>query len=160
MDKNTQSYLFYFSVGLNIALIIVLAVDFFHLPMFHFNRDFRPDRSRFFREKLGLREEKWKKLRPRMNQFKRNYRGIGRQIGESRRKMMDLLSKQQVDTPAVQNQRERLLNFQREKYKLWMDHILEIKNILSREEQQKLFEIFKKHTGSPRSKHGPPPHKK
>jgi Spy/CpxP family protein refolding chaperone len=151
--KKVGPILIVLSVALNVAFVSVWAVH-------AFSRHRRPctphgchgegkrGLTRMHRE-LDVTEEQWKKIEPRLGEFRKASGKACRDVYRLRLELIDLLAAPEVDREAVQAKRDEILDGQRNVQDLAIQHIFAERDVLTPEQRTKLFRLMKEQTRCP-----------
>ena len=100
---------------------------------------------------LDVTPEQWKKIEPRLREFRTSADAICRQIGQLRAEMIDLLAVPEPDLGAVEAKQEEILAGQRRMQALVIERLVNEKKVLTAEQQQRLFDMLRSRSGCDRA---------
>jgi len=96
---------------------------------------------------LGVTDEQWGRLEPRLARLRRDSDSLCRQIHRSRGELIDLMASAQPDRDAIVAKQEKILAGQRKMQELVIAHLLAEKETLTAEQQAKLFQMIRERSG-------------
>lgn len=99
-------------------------------------------RTRYFRDQLGLSDEQTDRIREINRSFNRSARTIETKLAELRQGMIDELGRENSDTIWLKNSAVEIGNNHRELKELTTKFYLDMKKVCSPEQQKKLHTIF------------------
>jgi len=99
--------------------------------------------------KLDVTKKQWEKLEPLVTSFQQETQKQAKKLQNLRDEMVGLLSSAKVDRSAVEKQQERILEGFRGMQDIVLGHLIREKQILTAEQEKRLFEIVRRHTGCP-----------
>lgn len=102
---------------------------------------------------LGVNTEQWKQIEPRLRAFRASADEICRRIRGHRAEIIDLLSALDPDLTAVKAKQEDVLAGQRRMQALVIEQLTAEKKVLTPQQQEQLFDMFRSRAGCDR--HGP-----
>ncbi|MEF8787449.1 MAG: periplasmic heavy metal sensor [Planctomycetota bacterium] len=150
------------SLGLNIAFMTTCAVRQFGgggciarrpPPEGHNEEIWSP-----LHRELGVTEEQWEEIEPRLREFQRKLQTRHRRIQKVRKGMLEVLSAPEVDRKAIEKQQKKVLRAFRKTQDLMLEHILTERKLLTPEQQERLFRMLRRRmqaAGPGRPKGGP-----
>ena len=147
MWKKIAPLLVVLSVALNVAFIGVWAA--------HAIGSLRPvepadDHGKVWcplHRRLNVTDEQWRKIEPRMAEFRRASEALRQEINRSRGEMMDLVASPQPDRQAITAKQEEIRAGQRRMQRLVIEHLLAEKEVLTLEQQKVFFDMLRRRSG-------------
>ena len=103
---------------------------------------------------LGVRQEQWTQIEPRLRAFQANVGDLRERVVPIRSEVIEMLAAEQPDIAAIRAKQDEILATKRAIQGLVVDHLLAEKEILTRDQQSRLFEMLQEHVG--RCGTGPP----
>jgi len=103
---------------------------------------------------LGVTQEQWRLIEPRLKQFQASVGGLCEQIDRRRAEVIELLAAEAPDLDAVRAKQEEILATKRTMQGKVVAHLLAEKEVLTAQQQQRLFQKLRDRTGCAGS--GPP----
>jgi len=97
--------------------------------------------------RLNVTDEQWRRLEPRMVQFRRDSQALCQEVTRKRGELIDLVASPQGDRQAVAAKQEEILAGQRQVQRLVIEHLLAEKDILSPQQQKELFDLLRRRSG-------------
>ncbi|NLF71898.1 MAG: periplasmic heavy metal sensor [Candidatus Anammoximicrobium sp.] len=92
---------------------------------------------------LGVTQEQWQQIEPRLREFQASAGVLGEQIDRLRMEVIDLLAGPEPDLEAVRAKQEEILATKRVMQGKVAVHLLAEKQILTPEQQQRLFQTLR-----------------
>jgi len=92
---------------------------------------------------LNVSVDQWKEIEPHLRSFRASADGICRQIGELRRGIIDQLAAENPDLDAIKAKQAEILEGQRKMQGLVIGQLMTEKEVLTAEQQQRLFEMLR-----------------
>ncbi|MFW6107495.1 MAG: Spy/CpxP family protein refolding chaperone [bacterium] len=157
MWKKMKALLIVLSVGLNVAFVVAWAAH--ALPARAGSRRSGPhgkDGEGIWcplHRDLGTSEEQWREIEPRLKQFQARSRELCRHVNRLRGEMIDLVAAPEPDRAAIEAKQNEVLAGQRKMQDLVIDHLLAEKQLLSPDQQKRLFEMIRQRSRC--AGHGP-----
>jgi Spy/CpxP family protein refolding chaperone len=99
---------------------------------------------------LNVTPEQWEKIEPRLREFRTSADAICRQIGQLRAEIIDLLAAPEPDLGAVKAKQDEILAGQRRMQGLVVEQLVNEKEVLTAEQQQRLFDMLRSRSGCER----------
>jgi len=136
------------SIGLNLAFVVFWAVE--ALPSHFRAQDQSGHDERVscpLHRQLGATEEQWREIEPRVVKFQESARLV---CGEARRaqgEMIDLIAAPEPNREAIRAKQEEIMTCQRRMQELVVNHLLNEKTVLTREQQEQLFRMVRQQAG-------------
>jgi Spy/CpxP family protein refolding chaperone len=96
---------------------------------------------------LGASTEQWKRIEPRLSEFREAAQAVCQDVTRRRSEMIDLLASPQPDRQAIAAKQEEILTGQRKMQQLVTDHLLAEKDVLTPEQQKELFDLLRRRSG-------------
>jgi len=149
MWKKIAPLIIVLSVALNIAFIGVWAA--------HAIGSYRPvehadDHGKVWcplHRRLNVTDEQWRKIEPRMVEFRRASEALRREINRNRGEMIDLVASARPDQQAIAAKQEEIRAGQRRMQQLVINHLLAEKEVLTPEQQKVFFDMLRRRSGCP-----------
>ena len=98
---------------------------------------------------LGVTEKQWEKIEPLVKSFQNETQKQAQRMQELRSQMLDLLSAEEVDHQAIEQQQEKVLDGLRGMQDIVLGHLIEEKQILTARQEEELFEMLRQRSGCP-----------
>ncbi|MCU0871823.1 MAG: hypothetical protein MUE50_05715 [Pirellulaceae bacterium] len=96
---------------------------------------------------LGVTQEQWRQIEPRLKQFQAGVGELGEQVDRLRAEVIDLLAAKTPDLDAVRVRQEKILATKRTMQGKVVAHLLAEKEVLTAQQQQRLFQMLRERTG-------------
>jgi Spy/CpxP family protein refolding chaperone len=96
---------------------------------------------------LNVTPDQWREIEPRLRAFRVAADEICGQIGELRRGIIDQLATPNPDLHAINAKQEEILAGQRRMHGLVIEQLTSEKKVLTAEQQQRLFDMFRSQSG-------------
>jgi len=150
MWKKTKPYLIVASVTLNVAFI---AMWIAHAVPAQARPEETGQRAPQYtiwcplHRELGVTEEQWAQIEPRLREFQAAVGELSQQTNPMRSEVMDLIAAEKPDAEAIRAKQDEILATKRSIQGLVVDHLLAEKEVLTPEQQQRLFEMLRNRTG-------------
>ena len=147
MWKRIAPLLIVLSVGLNVAFVGVWAV---HAIGSHWPAEHGDDHGKVWcplHRRLNVTDEQWRKIEPRMVEFRRKAQAICQEVNRRRGEMIDLVASLQPDRQAIAAKQEEIRAGQRRMQQLVIDHLLAEKEVLTPEQQKVFFDMLRRRSG-------------
>lgn len=154
MWRSGKQFLIVASVGLNLAFVGVWLS--YAIPAGVGNEVASSPRAETGRiwcplhEKLNVSDQQWAKIEPRLLEFRRSADSICRHVGRLRLEMVDLLAAPTPDRDAIAAKQDEIQAGQRRMQELVIGHLLAKKEILSFEQEGRLFMMIREQSGCDR----------
>jgi Spy/CpxP family protein refolding chaperone len=103
--------------------------------------------------KLGATDQQWQQIEPKLAEFRKSAQGVCQDVARKRGEMIDLIASAQPDRQAIADKQEEILAGQRKMQQLVIEHLLAEKQVLTPEQQVKLFDLLRTRSGC--AGHGP-----
>lgn len=94
--------------------------------------------------RLGTTPEQWKRIEPLVTAFRDESQAVCREVTQARLELLDLLAASEPDMQKIAAKQEEIRACQRRMQELVIKHILAEKELLTPEQQAKLFELLRK----------------
>jgi Spy/CpxP family protein refolding chaperone len=136
------------SLGLNLAFVVFWAAQ--ALPSRFGARDqsVRDERiSCPLHRQLGATEAQWREIEPRVAKFQESARAVCEEANRARGEMIDLIAMAEPDREAIRTKQEEVLTCQRRMQEAVVNHLLNEKEVLTREQQEQLFRLVRQQAG-------------
>jgi Spy/CpxP family protein refolding chaperone len=96
---------------------------------------------------LNVTSEQWQQIEPRLRQFQSSVGEISQQVDRMRAEVIDLLAAEHPDLDAVRAKQDEILAAKRTMQDKVAAHLLAEKEILTAQQQQRLFQRLRDRTG-------------
>ncbi len=96
---------------------------------------------------LGVTDEQWGRLEPRLSRFLSDSESLCRDIRRARGELIDLMASALPDRDAIRAKQEEILSGQRGIQDMIIAHLLAQKRTLTEEQQAKLFQMIRERSG-------------
>jgi Spy/CpxP family protein refolding chaperone len=96
---------------------------------------------------LSVTDEQWRQLEPRLTEFQQASRSLYEEIQRRRAELIDLVAAAQTDREAIAAKQEEIRAGQRRMQELVVAQLLAEKEVLTAEQQEKLFDMIRRHSG-------------
>lgn len=96
---------------------------------------------------LGITEQQWQEIEPRLAEFQKSARKLRRSIHGRRLEMIDLVAASEPDREAIRRKQEEIRAGQHKMQELVIEHLLAEKAVLTPEQGNALFRLFRQRTG-------------
>lgn len=150
MRRNCWRFVLAISLALNFSFLITVGYMYFKQSQYR-TTPFggKIEKNRFLFEELSLQPEQMEKMKARALSFRRAVDGKRKAIAEKRKKLFTLIGSNQPETPAIDAIIDEISSMQEDLQKNVVQHILETKSLLNKEQQKKFFDLIKNtmHTG-------------
>jgi Spy/CpxP family protein refolding chaperone len=97
--------------------------------------------------RLGASQEQWKRIEPRLAEFRKASERICQDVTRKRVEMIDLIAAPKADREAIRAKQEEILAGQRQVQQLVIEHLLAEKEVLTVEQQKELFDLLRRRSG-------------
>jgi len=148
MLKKILMVLLILSVTLNIAFISTWVVHALSSHVRHVEPPADPNTENsiwcLLHRKLGVSEEQWRQIEPRLIAFRESSREICETNQKLGQEMIELLSAPEVDRTTIQAKQEEIIAGQRKMQNLVIKHLLAEKEVLTPQQQEQLFDLMQK----------------
>ena len=149
MWKKTRLYVIVASVALNAAFV---ATWIAHATVSHAHPEETGQRETphsiwcpLHRE-LAVTDEQWARIEPRLRQFQAAVGELCQEVNAKRLELINLIAAEEPDHDAIQAKQDEILATKRSIQDLVANHLLAEKEILTPEQQQRLFEMLRDRT--------------
>ncbi|MBC8874699.1 MAG: periplasmic heavy metal sensor [Planctomycetes bacterium] len=149
MWKRTKSYLIVVSVTLNVAFVavwIAYAVPSQAHPEETGQRGTQHTIWCPLHRELGVTEEQWAQIEPRLREFQAAVAELRQQTGVKRSEVIDLIAAEEPDRATIRAKQDEILATKRSIQGLVAEHLLAEKQILTPDQQAKVFEMLRNRT--------------
>ncbi len=150
MWKKIAPLLIVLSVALNVAVIGVWAA---HVVRGHWigrDRYGHGDGSEGvwcpLHRRLNVTDEQWRRIEPRIAQFRRESQAICADMNRLRTELIDLIASNDPDRQAIAAKQEAIRAGQQRMQQLVVEHLLAEKAVLTPEQQKELFDLVRERT--------------
>lgn len=147
MGKKIKTAILIFSIALNAGFVTTWAV--YALPTHFGHTGPKADSnaescvSCTLHRQLGMSEEQWQQIKPRLAEFKTSCQAICRQVNQVCKEIIDLLAAPQTDFEAIRAKQDEILAGQRRMTELVISQLLAEKQLLTPQQQKSLFDILR-----------------
>ncbi len=93
--------------------------------------------------RLGVTAEQWGRIEPRLKAFRRQSRALCKEMSSLRAGMIDILAAENPDPRAIAEKQGEIRAGQARMQKLVIEHLLAEKEVLTAEQEDKLFEMIR-----------------
>jgi Spy/CpxP family protein refolding chaperone len=108
----------------------------------------RTEPSRSVYREVGVTEEQWHEIEPRLAQFRAAMFRLGRDIKRQRNELVDLIAAPDLDIEAVRAKQDEILDVHRRMGELVADNLLADRETLTTDQQAEFFKKLRVHCGS------------
>jgi Spy/CpxP family protein refolding chaperone len=98
---------------------------------------------------LGVTQEQWSEIEPRLRAFQADAGEIRQQIDAIRMEVIDLIAAEEPDLDAIFAKQDEILATKRQMQRLVVEHLLAEKRVLTPEQQRQLFAMLRDRSGCP-----------
>ena len=169
MSESWKTPLFFLSLGMNIAFLLVLGffalpgieVEYFeerdhgkidrddHKPASYRRKKKRQPGWFLYRKKIGVSDTQWQSIRENMEKFHRNALEICRTISGLRNDILTLIQDPEPNRERIRKKESQIIRLRRKKHAMFVDYMSAKKNHLTGAQQEKFFAMLrgKKHCG-------------
>ena len=98
-------------------------------------------------EQLNVSDEQWKRIEPRLKEFRETAQSVCRHMGTLRSEMLELIAAPTPDRESIAAKQEEIRASQRKMQGLVVDQLLAEKEVLTAEQEQQLFALLREHSG-------------
>jgi len=99
---------------------------------------------------LNVSAAQWEQIEPRLKAFRASAQAVCQQVSQLRLEMLELLAAPRADREAIAAKREEIQAGQGKMQELVIGQLLAEKEILTAEQQQRLFELIRQQSGCDR----------
>jgi len=96
---------------------------------------------------LGVDTQQWQEIEPRLRAFQASAGELCRHIGQLRSEVIESIASEEPDLAAIRAKQDEILASQRKVQQLVVNHLLAEKEILTVDQQARLFEMLRNRTG-------------
>jgi Spy/CpxP family protein refolding chaperone len=96
--------------------------------------------------RLGVTQEQWRRIEPRMLEFRSALQANCEEISRKRVEMINLLAVPKPNLQAIAAKQKEILVFQGKTQKLVIDHLLAEKEMLTPKQQKELFRLLRRYS--------------
>ncbi len=150
MKGNGWKFVLLVSLTLNLSFLITVGYMHFKQAQYRITPfGGKIEKNRFLFEELSLRPEQMEKMKARALLFRKEVDVKRNAIAEKKRTLFRLIGADQPETPAIDATLDEISSMQENLQKSVVQHILETKSLLNKEQQKKLFDLIEHtmHTG-------------
>jgi Spy/CpxP family protein refolding chaperone len=142
MWKKIAPLLIVLSVALNLAFISVWAI---HAARAHWPTEVNGDRDMWcpLHRRLRVTEEQWRRIEPRIVEFRARSQTICVELNRLRTEFIDLIASDDPDRQAIATKQEEIRTGQQRMQQLVVEHLLAEKQVLTAEQQKELFDLMR-----------------
>ncbi|OHB66514.1 MAG: hypothetical protein A2Y77_02290 [Planctomycetes bacterium RBG_13_62_9] len=97
--------------------------------------------------RLNVTDEQWRRLEPGLTPFQQASQSLYEEIQRRRAEFIDLVAAAQTDREAIAAKQEEIRAGQRQMQELVVAQLLAEKEVLTAEQQTKLFDMIRRHSG-------------
>jgi Spy/CpxP family protein refolding chaperone len=148
MRNKIRPLLIFLSVALNLAFVISWAA--YALPR-HLRAQNQPGRDERvscpLHRQLGATEAQWRQIEPRVVKFQESARLVCEEANRAQGDMIDLIAAPAPNREAIRAKQEEIITCQRRMQELVVDHLLNEKSVLTKEQQEQLFRLVRQQSG-------------
>ena len=101
-------------------------------------------------EKLNLTDEQWEQIEPRLKEFRQSAQSVCQNVSQLRLEMVELIAAPTPDLEAIAAKQEEIQAGQRKMQGLVIGHLLAEKEILTPEQEERLFTMIREQSGCDR----------
>ena len=101
-------------------------------------------------EKLQLTDEQWEQIEPRLREFRQSAQSVCQNVSQLRLEMVDLIAAPTPDLEAIAAKQEEIQAGQRKMQGLVIEHLLAEKEVLTPEQEDRLFMMIREQSGCDR----------
>ncbi len=150
MWRKIAPLLIVLSVALNVAFLGVWAAQ---AARAHWTADARYDGEVWcpLHRRLGVTDEQWRRMEPRLIEFRTRSQAICTDMNRLRTELLDLIASDNPDRQAIAATQEEIRAGQQQMQQLVVEHLLAEKEVLTAEQQQELFSLIRHRSAC----HGP-----
>jgi Spy/CpxP family protein refolding chaperone len=150
MWKRTRPYLIVMSVALNVAFVGMWIA---HAAPSRARPEETGQRAAQHRiwcplhRELGATEKQWAEIEPRLREFQAAVGELCQKTDAIRSEVIDLIAAEEPDTETIRVKQDEILATKRSIQGLVVDHLLAEKEVLTPDQQTRLFEMLRDRTG-------------
>ena len=145
MWKRIVPLLIVFSVALNVAFLGIwgrhVAAPLLAADRTHDGEVWCP-----LHRQLSVTDKQWQRLEPRLAQFHQAAQAVCQETQRKRAELIDLVASAGTDRSAISAKQEEILAGQRRMQGLVIEQLLAEKEVLTPEQQQRLFDMIRQHS--------------
>ncbi len=93
---------------------------------------------------LGTSQQQWREIEPRLMEFKTSAQAVCQKTRQLREELIDLIAAPQMDVEAIRTKQDEILAGQRKMQDLLIAHLLAVKEMLTPQQQETLFDMIRK----------------
>jgi Spy/CpxP family protein refolding chaperone len=145
MRNKTLILVLIFSVAVNVAVLAGFGFQYFRTrrPVSSAACPFTPQEHHFYQQ-LDLLEPQLQQIDPLAHKFHSRLAKLHAAMEAKKNRLVKLLSEDPLDTDRTEQTRREMAGIQQEIQKDVIEHILNIRNILNSEQQQRFFALLHK----------------
>ena len=100
-------------------------------------------------ERLNVSDEQWAQIEPRLREFRQSAQSVCQHVSKLRMEMLELIAAPTPDLEAIAGKQEEIQAGQRKMQGLVIGHLLAEKEILTPEQEERLFALIRERSGGP-----------
>ncbi|NLS94952.1 MAG: periplasmic heavy metal sensor [Planctomycetaceae bacterium] len=150
MWKKSIPYLIVGSVALNVAFVAMWVAHAAPVHRGEGQADLQAGQEAVWcplHRELKVTEEQWAQIEPRLQEFQASVAEACQQADTIRADVIGLIAADEPDVDAIYARQDELLATKRQIQRLVVDHLLAEKEVLTPEQQQRLFTMLRDRTG-------------
>ena len=101
-------------------------------------------------ERLNVSDEQWERIEPRLREFRQSARSVCQDVSTLRLELVELIAAPTPDLEAITSKQEEIQAGQQKMQGLVIGHLLAEKEILTPEQEQRLFTMIREQSGCDR----------
>jgi Spy/CpxP family protein refolding chaperone len=98
-------------------------------------------------EQLNVSNEQWEQIEPRLKEFRKSAQSVCRHVSKLRLEVLELIAAPTPDREAIAAKQEEIQAGRRKMQGLMIGHLLAEKEILTPEQEERLFALIREHVG-------------
>jgi Spy/CpxP family protein refolding chaperone len=98
-------------------------------------------------QQLGVSDEQWDQIEPRLKEFQQAALSVCQRVSALRLEMLELIAAPNADREAIAAKQEEIQAGQQKMQELVIGHLLAEKNVLTGEQQERLFALIRQQSG-------------
>lgn len=153
MWRSSKRFLMVASVALNVAFIGVWLGHAIPAGMGKDNAPTPATTGRIWcplHAQLNVSDAQWGQIEPRLKEFRQSAQSVCEHVSELRLEMLELIAAPAADREAITAKQDEIQAGQRKMQELVIGHLLAEKEILTAEQQQRLFDLIRQQSGCDR----------
>jgi len=151
MSKRTKVFFIVLSVAFNVAFV---AMWFAHAGSSRLGSEVSQAGPEIaagvwcpLHRELGTNEDQWREIEPLLEEFQASVGELRRHVDKLRSGVIDLVAAEDPDLEAIRARQEGILTAKRNIQRLVIEHLLAEKEVLTPEQQERLFEMLRNRAG-------------